>query len=238
MEPRECININDGVASSKSTSATTSSTTSISTTPSINRIYTTPSTEQYSKTPRIAKTPSTPKTPYEPKKVFVLFTPDTWPQQSTITNKNVHSPPKTSIPLSELRIISEQRLRSLTQQDIINIKIATQFKKPMVREWFRREWFEDNLEIPNEQVLRTVYSVFCRLTKLNHLSHSIRDEFRSMWSGMVRYSPSRVPHAKRVLEKKVPNPDSESYKHSVIRDTKRNEYDPELCSAISMMILE
>ncbi|EGG21207.1 hypothetical protein DFA_01082 [Cavenderia fasciculata] len=140
------------------------------------------------------KTPSTIyrfQSPYHP-----YLTPDTdsrslydvnTPNQLSSTNdKNVHSPPRVTIPISELRNLSQKFLLSMTLETIQCIEKETEKKKVKVREWFRFNVFSDNQEIPCVQILRTVYSVFCLLTKSSKLSLDISSTFQQFWNSLTR----------------------------------------------------
>ncbi|EFA85980.1 hypothetical protein PPL_01213 [Heterostelium album PN500] len=167
-------------------------------------IYKTP----YYLTPRNNNNDNEYQTPYSSLKkdtssqrLFALFTPDTDPQPNTTTNintgKNVHSPPKLIPSISELKDITEKCLLVLSVHDIDTIESETHQKKPLVREWFRQHWFDGNEYIQKVVILRTVYSIFCRLSKEKRLQHDIVERFQKFWIGLVKFNENRVPHRKR-----------------------------------------
>eukprot|EP01133_Synstelium_polycarpum_P003675 gene3675-4230_t len=113
---------------------------------------------------------------------FFSLAIDSTPQpSSTSTEINVHSPPKESINLAELKLITEKE---------------TQLLRPEVTEWFRRNWYDANSMLTKTQILRTVYSVFCVLRKSARLEDDICTEFQSLWKSLVRVRPS---HSRSLL---------------------------------------
>ncbi|EAL69391.1 hypothetical protein DDB_G0276183 [Dictyostelium discoideum AX4] len=133
----------------------------------------------------------------ENKKMFGVDSNDVLPMpNSSNVNKNVHSPPKPTLTLIELRLICEKNFLNISIGHINGIIQSTNYRKKRVTQWFIDEWFEGNKEINVNIVLRTVFSVFCSLRKENRIDEIICTNFQLFWNKLKRETTNKKSNRK------------------------------------------
>ncbi|KAF2073387.1 hypothetical protein CYY_005300 [Polysphondylium violaceum] len=137
------------------------------------------------------------------KKLYDLQSPDVLPQLSTNPlYQNVHSPPKEPLTVYDLRLICEKKFSNCTKEDLKEIIEYSKKKRYLAREWFLLNWFENDQSIPEERVLRTVYSIFCKLEKEND---KLNQEFIHMFRNAFWKKLRKVTTKKRSRSKPTNN---------------------------------
>ncbi|KAN0003854.1 hypothetical protein ACTFIZ_010005 [Dictyostelium cf. discoideum] len=133
----------------------------------------------------------------ENKKIYGVDSNDVLPMpNSSNLNKNVHSPPKPTLSLIELRLICEKKFLIISIEYINEIIQSTNYRKKKVTQWFIDEWFEGNKDINVNIVLRTVFSVFCSLRKENRLDKTICTNFQLFWNKLKRETTNKKSNRK------------------------------------------
>ncbi|KAN0015595.1 hypothetical protein ACTFIU_008334 [Dictyostelium citrinum] len=133
----------------------------------------------------------------ENKKIYGVDSNDVLPiPNSTNVNKNVHSPPKSSLTLIELRLICEKKFLIISIEIMKEIIHSTNYRKKRVTQWFIDEWFEGNKEINVNIVLRTVFSVFCSLRKDNRIDETICTNFQLFWNKLKKETTNKKSNRK------------------------------------------
>ncbi|EGC34492.1 hypothetical protein DICPUDRAFT_153279, partial [Dictyostelium purpureum] len=117
----------------------------------------------------------------ETKKLYDISSTDALPIPIS-KEKNVHSPPKLTFSLNEIRLACEKKLLLLKKEDLIKISQITKNKKKKVTQWFFTQWFNSNNDIDQNIILRTVFSVFCSLRKEKQMGEEISKEFQLFWN--------------------------------------------------------
>ncbi|KAN0035434.1 hypothetical protein ACTA71_004704 [Dictyostelium dimigraforme] len=131
------------------------------------------------------------------KRIFGIDSNDVLPMpNSTNINKNVHSPPKSTLTLIELRLICEKKFLNISNEYIKEIIKSTNYKKKKVTQWFINEWFDGNKEVNVNIVLRTVFSVFCSLRKEKRLNETICTNFQLFWNKLKKETTNKKSNKK------------------------------------------